>query len=183
MDRIKIITPNTIVEKLLSLLMAQFPELEEKTVLLDAQWLYRIGEFSGSKVIVFTASADPAYLTAAQEAGADRFWYLQPSGEGLAGVLAGEKPFPEKAPSVQLGKARSESLTVREMDVLRQLVSGKSDADIAAALDCSLSTVKHYVSSLREKTGISSRVALAVRAATVGLINDFGKSAVDCAFD
>ena len=171
MDRIKIITPNAIVEKLLSLLMEQFPEPAEKTVLLDAKWLYRIGELSGSKVIVFTASADPAYLTGAQEASVAGFWYLQPSGAGLAEVMAGVEPFPEKAPSVQLGKARSENLTGREMDVLRQLVSGKSDAGIAAALGCSLSTVKHYASSLREKTGISSRVELAVRARSTGLID------------
>ena len=171
MNFITIATPDIILEKLLTLLAEQLPEPEENTLLLDAAWLHRIGEFPGSKIIAFTASADPAYLTVAREAGVDGFWYLQPSGEGLAGVMAGEKPFPEKSPSVLLGKARSENLTGREMNVLRQLVSGKSDAGIAAALGCSLSTVKHYVASLREKTGISSRVELAVRGKSTGLID------------
>ena len=171
MNRIKIITPDPIVETLLTIQTERLPEPEESAVLLDAAWLRRIGDFSGGKVIVFTASADPAYLTAARESGADGFWYLHPSGEGLAEVIAGVKTFPEKMPVVQLGQADSDDLTVREMDVLRQLVSGKSDADIAAALHCSVSTVKHHIQSLREKTGIASRVELAVRAKSTGLID------------
>lgn len=171
MQRIKIITPDSILEALLTLLAEQLPEPNEHIVLLDAAQMERLPEFPGAKVILFTAFVDPDYLTAARESGADGFWYLQPSGEGLAEVMAGEKTFPEKMPVVQLGQADSDDLTVREMDVLRQLVRGKSDADIAAALHCSVSTVKHYIQSLREKTGISSRGELAVRARSTGLID------------
>ena len=170
MQRIKIITPDPIVETLLTLLTERLTEPEENTLLLDAVWLDRIGEFSCTKVIVFTAAADPAYLTEARESGADGFWYLQPSGEGLAEVMAGVKPFPEKSPSVLLGKARSESLTKRELDVLRQMAEGKSDAQIGDALNISVSTVKHHIQQLRIKTGLANRTQLAVEAVRSGLI-------------
>ena len=89
-----------------------------------------MAEFPGHKVILFTASADPGYLTAARDSGAEGFWYLQPSAEDLARVLGREPHFPENAPVVQLGKALSCDLTKRELDVLRQMAAGKSDAQI-----------------------------------------------------
>ena len=171
MSVITIATPDILLEKLLTLLAEQLPEPNENIVLLDVAQMGRMPEFSGSRVVLFTASADPGYLTAAKTAGADGFWYLHPSAEELARVLAGEPAFPEKTPTIQLGKVTSHDLTPRELDVLRQLTRGSSDGEIAVALRCSLSTVKHYVSSLREKTGISSRVELAVRANSTGLID------------
>ena len=170
MQRIKIITPDPIVETLLTLLTERLPEPEESAVLLDAAWLHRIGGFSGGKVIVFTASADPACLTAAQEAGADGFWYLQPSGEGLAEVMAGAKSFPEKAPAVSLGDTLSAALTKRELEVLRELVSGKTDAEIGEALNMAVPTVKHHIQQLFYKTGFTNRTQLAVDAVRSGSI-------------
>lgn len=171
MNQITIICSDPIVEKLLHYITAELPGPGEQVVLLDAAMMERLPEFSGAKVILFSASADPDLLAAAKETGAAGFWYLEPSAESLSRVLAGQPAFPEKPPMVQLGRVTSDSLTHRELDVLRQLTLGKSDGEIAAALCCSLSTVKHYVSSLREKTGISSRVELAVRAKSTGLID------------
>lgn len=180
MTHIKIVTPDPDVEKLLHYLAAELPESVEPVVLLDAAQMERIPEFSGTKAILFSASADPQYLAAARNAGAAGFWYLEPSADSLSRVLMGQPAFPEEAPAVKLGKISSAVLTHREIDVLRQLTLGKSDADIAAALHCSLSTVKHYVSSMREKTGISSRVTLAVLAATGGLIDISWKTITNC---
>ena len=170
MNHITIICGDPIVEKLMHCITAELQEPDVDVVLLDALTMSRIPEFPGKRIIVFTASADPAYLTAAQEAGADGFWYLQPSGEDLVEVLAGVTPFPEKAPSVLLGKARSESLTKRELDVLRQMAEGKSDAQIGDALSISVSTVKHHIQQLRSKTGLANRTQLAVEAVRSGLI-------------
>ena len=170
MQRIKIITPDPIVETLLTLLAERLPEPEESAVLLDAAWLHRIGEFTGGKVIAFTASADPAYLTAAQEAGADGFWYMQPFADAFACVLAGEPVFPDHAPVVKLGKAFSSDFTRRELDVLRHISAGQSDAQIGAALNITVSTVKHHIQQLRIKTGFANRTQLAVEAVRSGLI-------------
>ena len=83
MQQIKIITPDPIVEALLSLLAEQLPEPKENTLLLDAVWMERMEKFPGIRIILFTASADPAYLTMARESGAAGFWYLRPSVEAL----------------------------------------------------------------------------------------------------
>ena len=105
------------------------------------------------------------------KSGAAGFWYLEPSVESLSRVLAGQPAFPEKAPEVQFGNVQRSALTLREMDVLRQLVGGKSDAEIAQRLNCSVPTVKHHIQQLRIKSGFSNRTEIAVAAVSVGLID------------
>ena len=167
MSGVTVMTPDPIVEKLLLLLTA---DLSESAVLLDAAWMQRMAEFGEEKIILFTASAAPGLLEAARESEAAGFWYLQPSVEALARVLAGEPAFPDHAPTVQLGKARSIDLTKRELDVLRQMAEGKSDAQIGDVLSISVSTVKHHIQQLRSKTGLANRTQLAVEAIRSGLI-------------
>jgi DNA-binding NarL/FixJ family response regulator len=67
------------------------------------------------------------------------------------------------------GRAGAITLTPRERDVLRLLVEGHSDAQIATLLDLSRRTVSEHVSNLLKKFGVSSRVALAVHAIRTGL--------------
>lgn len=170
MNVITIATPDIILEKLLTLLAEQLPEPNEHIVLLDAAWMERLPEFSGRKVILFAASADPADLTAAREAGADGFWYLKPSAEELSRILEGTPMFPEKAPAVSLGNALSSALTKRELEVLREMVSGKTDAEIGEALNMAVPTVKHHIQQLFFKTGFANRTQLAVDAVRSRLI-------------
>jgi len=170
MNRIRIITPDPILEALLTLLAEQLPEPEEDILLLDAAWTGRMREFSAEKIILFTASADPAYLTAAREAGAGGFWYLKPSAEELSLVLEGDPAFPEKAPAVPLGNVLSNALTKRELEVLREMASGKTDAEIGEALNMAVPTVKHHIQQLFFKTGFTNRTQLAVDAVRSGLI-------------
>lgn len=170
MQRIKIITPDPILEALLTLLAEQLPEPNEHIVLLDAVQMERLPEFPGAKVILFTASADPGYLTSAREAGADGFWYLKPSAEKLSLALEGDPAFPEKAPVVPLGNVLSNALTKRELEVLREMVSGKSDSEIGKALNMALPTVKHHIQQLFFKTGFANRTQLSVDAVRSRLI-------------
>lgn len=177
MQRLKIITPDPIVEALLSLLAEQLPEPRENTLLLDAAWMERITEFPGHKIILFTASADPGYLPLVRESGAAGFWYLQPSAEALAQVLQGEGSFPEVPPMVRLGDAHNCDLTARELEVLREMTAGKTDTQIGEILNMSVSTVKHHIQQLRFKTGFANRTQMAVAAVSSGLID---KELQDC---
>ena len=54
------------------------------------------------------------------------------------------------------------TLTPREMDVLRLLAQGLTDAEIAEQLDISYRTVSTHLTSIYNKLGINSRV-VAVR--------------------
>jgi len=170
MNQITIVCSDPIVEKLLRYITAEIPEPGKQVVLLDAAIMERLPEFPGARVILFTASADPAYLTAAREAGADGFWYLKPSTEELSHILGGDPAFPEKAPAVPLGNVPSSVLTKRELEVLREMVSGKTDAEIGEALNMAVPTVKHHIQQLFFKTGFTNRTQLAVDAVRSGLI-------------
>lgn len=61
-------------------------------------------------------------------------------------------------------------LTARELDVLRLLVQGKTNREIAAILIISAGTVKVHVEHIIAKLGVSDRTQAAVRAIELGLI-------------
>lgn len=58
----------------------------------------------------------------------------------------------------------------RELSILRYIVAGKSNGDIAKELYISVHTAKFYVSNLLEKLGVSDRVQAAVKAVKEGLV-------------
>jgi DNA-binding NarL/FixJ family response regulator len=64
-------------------------------------------------------------------------------------------------------------LTARERDVLRLVIEGKGDAEIAHDLAISRRTVSWYVSELLARTGLPSRAALAVYAVRNNLLDLF----------
>ena len=63
-----------------------------------------------------------------------------------------------------------ETLTARELDVLRLMAQGSSNADIAASLTVSLGTAKWHVGHVIAKLGVTSRTQALVRAQRVGLV-------------
>jgi len=67
-------------------------------------------------------------------------------------------------------RARVDSLTDRERDVLRLLADGRSNAEIAAKLFMSEGTVKVHVSHVLAKLDVGNRVQAAILAHQVGLV-------------
>ncbi len=64
-----------------------------------------------------------------------------------------------------------DQLSPRELEVVRLLVPGRSNPEIAAALVLSPKTVARHLDSAMRKLRVSSRTALAVRAVETGLID------------
>jgi DNA-binding NarL/FixJ family response regulator len=62
-------------------------------------------------------------------------------------------------------------LTAREREVLRLLVEGLSDKEIAAALGIARATVSDHVSAIRAKLGVPSRAAASALAVRNGLLS------------
>ena len=86
---------------------------------------------------------------------------------GVAGVLF--KTVRGTAPPVRQAPAPQIALSRREREVLALLSEGRDNADIARRLYVSSSTVKHHVSRLLEKIGVSNRVQAATFAIRAGL--------------
>ena len=64
----------------------------------------------------------------------------------------------------------AEGLTTRELEILRLMVSGESNPDIAERLFVSRSTVKFHVSNILMKLGATSRTEAVAIALQKGLV-------------
>jgi DNA-binding NarL/FixJ family response regulator len=77
-----------------------------------------------------------------------------------------------KAPRVWRGGRRGygDRLSPRELEVVRLVVTGLTNREIAEALQRSPKTVDTQLNSAMRKLGVSSRTALAVNAVEAGLV-------------
>ena len=62
-----------------------------------------------------------------------------------------------------------------QLEVLRELMTGASNKEIGERLYMSPSTVKRHISDMMEKTGIKSRLRLAIESRGGGLIINNGE--------
>ena len=126
------------------------------------------------KIIIITSQPEYSYIAHARKIGVESFWYKEPTAEALLKIMdrtmAGESIYPDSAPVTRLGAVLSDDFTERELEVLRELVSGKTDAAIAETLCLSVTRVKQHIQRIREKTQFANRTELAVRARESGLV-------------
>jgi DNA-binding NarL/FixJ family response regulator len=152
-------------------------------------------EHPRTSVIVVTMEEDPDYLLEAVKAGAAGYVLKGATPDQLTAavrqVLGGEflldqrltmnllrnladqkeerpDPLPEaKKPRQPL----AEPLTPREVEILRLLVRGQTNREIAQELVVSRGTVKNHVQHIIAKLGVSDRTQAAVRAVELNLID------------
>lgn len=138
------------------------------------------------RIIVLTTFADDEYLGRALELGVDG--YLVKSSApaditgGIRSVSAGGAAL---SPMVarwimthggrgiaahRIAAHRAKSLTDRQLDVLRRMAQGDSNAEIGRHLYLSEATVKGYVSDILIRLGVAGRVQAAVIAHEAGLL-------------
>lgn len=132
------------------------------------------------KVVMLTASNDEGVLAAALDAGCTGFVTKAESLSTVIGAVrgaaAGEAVI---TPSLlarllprlaQRGRGPSTDLTKRESEVLRLIVEGKSNQEIADQLVLSRDTVRNHVSSILSKLGVHSKLQAAAIAVQRGLV-------------
>lgn len=102
-------------------------------------------------------------------AGGGRVVAPKPTQRLLERVMANyEEEQPTPFPPLDLG------LTEREISVVREVCRASSNRQIARSLHLSEATVKSYLSTIMEKLGVDSRLAVALRAFEVGLVEPPG---------
>lgn len=137
--------------------------------------------FPHIKIIIITSQPECSFIDRARAVGVDSFWYKSANAEEIIGVMDrtvnGESVYPDSTPILRFGDTFSANISDRELEVLREVVSGSTDAEISEKLHISLRTVKQHIQSMRDKTGFRNRTELAVRARECGfVINDSGNN-------
>lgn len=126
------------------------------------------------KVILATAMPEANFLIRARSIGVEGFWYKESGKEKLLeiikGVFNGEYFYPDTCPALQLGDIISNELTQSELEVLRELTNGSSNAQIGMKLNISANTVKTHIQHMLDKTGFSNRTELAIEARIRGIV-------------
>ena len=78
----------------------------------------------------------------------------------------------ERSLTEREGSRPTESLTLREVEILRLVVQGQTNQQVARTLLISVSTVKRHLRHISTKLGVCDRVQAAVRAVELGLLDE-----------
>jgi DNA-binding NarL/FixJ family response regulator len=133
-----------------------------------------------TRVVVFTSFSDRERIVRALDAGA--IGYLLKDAEPdeiLAAIRAaarGESPLAPRAAAELLADRKSRSptveLTARELEVLRLVVDGLANKQIARRLEISEKTVKGHLTNLFQRIGVVDRTQAALWAERTGVLRD-----------
>jgi two-component system, NarL family, nitrate/nitrite response regulator NarL len=144
--------------------------------------LVALRELSGmqveTKIILLTAAAEPAEIATALQLGAraivlkesasevlfrciekvidGQYWVGRQPVRDLVGLLR------DLTASSPTDVRRQFGLTPREREMIGAIVEGLSNADIAKRFSISENTVKHHLTSIFDKLGVSNRLELAL---------------------
>ena len=127
-----------------------------------------------AKVIVLAEHAGDAEISKALKKGAAGYICKDISPgeliEAIRTVAVGRKYIPDDIARILSENLGQEELTPAESNVLRMIVGGMSNKEIAFALDVSENTVKTHVSNIFGKIGVSDRTSAAGVAIKRGLV-------------
>jgi DNA-binding NarL/FixJ family response regulator len=133
-------------------------------------------EFAEARIIMLTTFEGDVEIQRALEAGARGYMLKSMPPQDLVEVIRqvhlGKKRVPAEVASHLAEHMSDESLTAREIGVLRHIAGGNRNRDIAELLFISEETVKVHVKHIMEKLGASDRteaVAIAVRRGIIQL--------------
>ena len=133
--------------------------------------------FPKIKIIIVTSLPEYSWIKKAKEIGVDSFWYKDENRENIIEIMKrtmkGEHVYPNETPTLKFGNITNHDLTDRELEILKEMLTGDSNQEIAARLFLSPGTVKRHVENLLAKTGFHTRTELVAEAGRLGIvIND-----------
>ncbi|MGI6020869.1 MAG: response regulator transcription factor [Lachnospiraceae bacterium] len=69
-----------------------------------------------------------------------------------------------------MGNTTNHDFTYRELEILREVTTGDSNATIGARMGISANTIRNAIRAMMEKPGFKSRTELAVEARRLGIV-------------
>jgi DNA-binding NarL/FixJ family response regulator len=140
---------------------------------------------TGPKVLVLTVAIEDAQIVEALELGARGVVLKEAATEllfkAIRSVVAGQywvgrdivtdivRHLRERATAGRRQPSPAERLTPREREIVAAVAAGESNREVAHRLALAEDTVKHHVSNVFDKLGVSNRAELAAYAASHGL--------------
>lgn len=124
--------------------------------------------------LILTAYASDEQLDAVLRAGARGYLLkgaaLEEIERAIRAVVRGERYLDPRVASRVAALSHAPRLSARERDVLRLVVAGKSNKEIAAALEVAERTVKFHMTSIFNKLGAENRAQAVTIAHERGLV-------------
>lgn len=117
----------------------------------------------GARGVILKESAVQLVRKSIQSVMAGEYWVGRDSIPELVRKLQ-----EQSAPEISKDPAKRWSLTPRELDIVSVIVAGYTNKDIAQKYSISEQTVKHHLTSIYDKLGISNRLELALFAINYG---------------
>ena len=132
-------------------------------------------EFPGARIVVLTTFDGDEDIYRALQAGARGYLLKGMDAEELTSAIrsvhAGKSRIPTVVAERLAERMSGSELTARELDVLRLIVQGRSNREIAGGLHISEATVKTHINNLLSKLGVSDRTQAATTALQRGLVH------------
>lgn len=132
-------------------------------------------EFNNARIVVLTTFDGDEDIYRALQAGA-RGYLLKGMDsdellDAIRAVYAGKSRIPASVAERLAERMSGPALTDRETEVLKLIVGGNSNKEIATALFISEATVKTHVNNLLSKLGVSDRTQAATTALQRGIVH------------
>ena len=131
-------------------------------------------EFPDARIVMISTYVCDEEIYRALQAGAMGYLVKSVQRDELVRAVrkaaAGQRHIPGEVAARLADRVTRSQLSMRELEVLRLLVGGRRNREIATALDISEGTVKLHVSSILSKLGVSDRTEAVTRALQRGIV-------------
>lgn len=132
-------------------------------------------EFPGSRFIALTVYQGDEDIRRALHAGAQAYLLKSTPPSHLVGAIravhAGLRKIPPELASRVSEQGPGAGLTAREIEVLRLVAKGRTNAEIARELSITSGTAKWFVSSILSKLGVNDRTEAVTTALERGILH------------
>jgi DNA-binding NarL/FixJ family response regulator len=131
-------------------------------------------EFPDARMVMISTYVGDEEIYGALQAGAMAYLVKSVQREELTAAIrkaaAGQRHIPPEVAARLAGRVTRSELTTRELDVLRLLVGGRRNREIAESLSITEGTVKLHVSSILGKLGAVDRTEAVTTALQRGIV-------------
>ena len=132
-------------------------------------------ESPAARIVVLTTFDGDEDIYRALQAGAKGYLLKGTDADELTAtirsVYAGKSKIPSFVAEKLAERMGGPALTTRELEVLKRIVAGRSNKEIASDLHISEATVKTHINSLLSKLGVNDRTQAATTALQRGIVH------------